>query len=334
MRITFVGPLVSTFVKNDLDILSRCHSVHALDVNLGKGIPGALRLGLLHIRILISMFHSDALFFWFADYHSLIPSLLARIMGKSVFIVAGGFDITYIPELGIGARTRPIRWFAVRNSFKLASHIFTVSNDTARDLDSALPSHPQSTMIYNAVDCSVYAFSSKDRKDVALTVSQADSIAEFKRKGIDTFLRIAGEMGDLQFHIVGIRGEALAEARRIATTLNNVRIIPGRAPLGQVIEEFQQSGAYCQFSIEERFGVSVAEAMSCGCIPVVTPVNAVLEVVGDAGIVVPHTDIAAMVAGVRLALTATVEDRRNCSLAAQKFDIENRACALLSALKE
>ncbi len=107
MKITFVGPLISTFVKNDVTILRQQHDVDAIDVNLGKGIMGALRLAKLHLRVMTSLLTRDALFCWFADYYTLIPSLFARLLGKKVFVVAGGFDITYIPELGIGARTRP-----------------------------------------------------------------------------------------------------------------------------------------------------------------------------------------------------------------------------------
>lgn len=330
MKITFVGPLISTFVKNDVTILRQQHDVDAIDVNLGKGIMGALRLAKLHLRVMTSLLTRDALFCWFADYYTLIPSLFARLLGKKVFVVAGGFDITYIPELGIGARTRPIRWFAVKNTFRIAHHIFPVSQDTQDDLDKAVPNHAPSTMIYNAVDTKRYHFDPRPRKRVALTVSQADSIPEYYRKGIDQFIKLARELPDIEFHVVGVRGFVAEKSKEDALGIPNVIILPGRVPLDDLLEEFWNASAYCQLSIEERFGVSVAEAMSCGCIPVISPVNALKEVVGDAGYIVERTDTDGIVAAIRSALEAPISVRQIVSEAAAKFDIEERGKKLLS----
>jgi glycosyltransferase involved in cell wall biosynthesis len=330
MKITFVGPLISTFVKNDVTILQQQHEVDAIDVNLGKGLAGAMRLAKLHLRVMSSLLTRDALFCWFADYYTLIPSLFARLLGKKVFVVAGGFDITYIPELGIGARTRPIRWFAVKNTFRIAHHIFPVSQDTQNDLDGAVPNHAPSTMIYNAVDTKRYHFDPRPRKRIALTVSQADSIAEYYRKGIDQFIALATELPDIEFHVVGVRGLVAEKAKEDALGIQNVIVRPGRVPLDDLLEEFWNASAYCQLSLEERFGVSVAEAMSCGCIPIISPVNALKEVVGDAGYIVDRTDIAGIIAAIRAAMEAPISFREMVSKSAAKFDINERGKKLLS----
>jgi glycosyltransferase involved in cell wall biosynthesis len=330
MKITFVGPLISTFVKNDVTILRQQHDVDAIDVNLGKGMMGAIRLAKLHLRVMTSLLTHDALFCWFADYYTLIPSLFARLLGKKVFVVAGGFDITYIPELGIGARTRPIRWFAVKNTFRIAHHIFPVSQDTQNDLDLAVPNHAPSTMIYNAVDTKRYHFDTRPRKRIALTVSQADSIPEYYRKGVDLFITLAKELPEIAFHVVGVRGAVAEKAKQDAQGIPNVTIRLGRVPLDDLLEEFWNASAYCQLSIEERFGVSVAEAMSCGCIPIISPVNALKEVVGDAGYIVDRTDSVGIIAAIRSALEAPLSSRQMVSESAAKFDIGERCKKLLS----
>jgi len=329
-KITFVGPLISTFVKNDVTILREVYDVDAIDVNLGKGSSAIFNLIKLHFRIISSLLTRDALFCWFADYYTLIPSIVGRLLGKKVFVVAGGFDITYLPHLGIGARTRPVRWFAVKNTFKIAHHIFPVSQDTQNDLDSAVPGHAPSTMIYNAVDIEMYHFDPRSRKRIALTVSQADSIPEYKRKGIDVFIKIAITLPDVDFHVVGIRGAVVQQARADAKGIANVTITPGRVPLPDLLEEFWNASVYCQFSIEERFGVSVAEAMSCGCIPVITPVNALREVVGDAGYIVDVSDTQSIIDAIRSAIEAPNSFRQSVSGAAAKFDITERGKKLLA----
>ncbi len=332
MKITFVGPLISTFVKNDVTILRQEYELDAIDVNLGKGIQGGLKLILLHIRIIASLLSADALFFWFADYYTLIPTIIARLLKKKVFVVAGGFDITYLPHLGIGARARPLRWFAVKHTFRFADHIFPVSQDTQFDLDSAVPDHRPSTMIYNAVDTDLYHFDPRPRQRIALTVSQADSVPEYKRKGIDLFISISERLPDIPFHVVGLRGDALKQARHDALQFPNVTIRPGRVPLPDLLEEFWDAGVYCQFSIEERFGVSVAEAMSCGCIPVVAPVNALREVVGSDGYIVAREDPAGIVSAIKQALLADDPTRLAVSHSAARFDISERGRQLLKVV--
>jgi glycosyltransferase involved in cell wall biosynthesis len=86
---------------------------------------------------------------------------------------------------------------------------------------------------------------------------------------------------------------------------------------------------YVQASQHEGFGVSVAEAMLAGAIPVVTRAGALPEVVGDAGVVVDDATPAALAAGIRTALDAGPERRaaaRERVLA--KFPVEARRIGL------
>ena len=101
MKITFVGPLISTFVKNDVTILRQQHEVDAIDVNLGKGIMGAMRLATLHFRVMTSLLTRDALFclvrrLLFFDS----KSFRSFARKESIRCCRGGFDITYIPGTG------------------------------------------------------------------------------------------------------------------------------------------------------------------------------------------------------------------------------------------
>ena len=44
MKIFFIGPLVSSFVKNDIKILEKNHSLTFEDAAFGRGLKGALIL--------------------------------------------------------------------------------------------------------------------------------------------------------------------------------------------------------------------------------------------------------------------------------------------------
>ena len=57
-----------------------------------------------------------------------------------------------------------------------------------------------------------------------------------------------------------------------------------------------------QPSLHEGFGLSLAEAMLAGAVPVVTPAGALPEVVGNTGVTIPDPTPSAVAAGVREAL--------------------------------
>jgi glycosyltransferase involved in cell wall biosynthesis len=49
---------------------------------------------------------------------------------------------------------------------------------------------------------------------------------------------------------------------------------------------YKKAKIYCQFSRSESFGVAIVEAMYFGCIPFVTNVGGMPELVGDNGLIV------------------------------------------------
>jgi glycosyltransferase involved in cell wall biosynthesis len=333
MTITFVGPAQSSFVQNDIAILRRVHKLRIIDANVGRGGSAAIALLKLEFKILFSLFGSDILFFWFADYYSFIPSVIARLLRKRVYVVAGGFDVTYIPEVKSGARVRPIRWFLVRNTHRFATHVFPVSNYAKHLLNMNSKHHAPSTVIYNAVNISHFPFSDTPRKNSVLTVTQLDIVLDYLLKGIDVFIKTARAMPDVEFDLIGIRGEALKFARSESRDIKNLTIVEGPASYDILLKYYQTSSVYCQLSMDETFGVATAEAMSCGCIPVVSDVPSLEEVTGGRKYIVDRTNIDGITSAIRKNFSADSAERKNCSDYVRKFDIENRAVELLKLVK-
>lgn len=88
----------------------------------------------------------------------------------------------------------------------------------------------------------------------------------------------------MQFVLAGKwRDDAIDYLRSIATP--NV-VFTGQVENPTLIDLYTRSSVYVQLSRHEGFGLSVAEAMLAGCIPGVTRVGSLPEVVGDAGIYV------------------------------------------------
>ncbi len=333
MIITFVGPTQSRFVQNDIEILRRRHTLRLVNANIGRGSSAVINLLKLQWQIVHSVLGSQALFFWFADYYSLLPTIVARLLGKKVYIVAGGFDVTYIPEVKSGARVRPLRWFLVRNSHRFATKVFPVSNYAQHLLDTNSKHHGPSEVIYNAVDTKRFPFSSTPREPIAITVTQLDIVLDYLLKGIDVFIKTAEASPNVKFQLVGIRGEALAFALKESAHLKNITIIEGPVTYEALLRYYYNASTYCQLSMDETFGVATAEAMSCGCIPIVSEVPSLREVTGETGHVIDRKDINGIAKAINESFTAGENDRRKCSDYVKKFDLERRAEELLKSIE-
>jgi len=95
------------------------------------------------------------------------------------------------------------------------------------------------------------------------------------------------------------------------------------------------SAVYVQASRHEGFGMTVAEAMLAGCVPVVTSAGALPEVVGDIGVIVESPDPADVAAGVSEALAAPDEERaRARQRVLDRFPLEVRRRGLLGLVDE
>ena len=57
-----------------------------------------------------------------------------------------------------------------------------------------------------------------------------------------------------------------------------------------LLKSYQKAKVYCQLSYYESFGVALAEAMACECVPVIADRGALPEVIGDVGFYVPYGD--------------------------------------------
>lgn len=333
MRIYFIGPLNLTFVRNDISILEREHELQQFDTASRDGMAGLKPFLQVSMRSFRAVLRSRVVYCWFADYTTLFPALLARMLRKPVYVVAGGFDARWLPQLNYGAKAKPHRWFCIRNTFRLATRIFAVSQATADSLDELTEGrHGPIQVMYNGVNLGrLHAAMTAPAppRDIVLTVSQANIPLEMHIKGVDRFVKLAEQVPEQQFVVAGLRGPALELIQWAAEPLDNVRVIPGPLDLEtELIPLYRRATAYCQLSRDETFGVSVVEAMACGCAPVVTSAGGLPEVVGD--IAEPVDTDEEIVAAIRAA--ADVRDRSVYRLQAQRFDISHRAADLLAVL--
>lgn len=336
MNILFLGPQKSTFVKNDFDILNKLNTIIPIDTCIGGGMHGAINLFKCTLRSVMEAFKSDLIFSWFADYTSLVPVMMAKLLRKRSIVVAGGFDVGHQPQLNYGAIMRPVRWFCVRNSFKLADDVIAVSEYAKSALLRLTDINPQKiTVIHNCIKSSDYPIDDikKAERKHFITISQSHSVSELMLKGGDVFIRAARNNPEYKFIFAGLRGQALETAKDWGNGLGNLEIIPGPLSLyDDILPLYKSAYAYLQLSVEESFGVALVEAMKCGCVPIISPNAALPEVAGEYGLIV-QTDEEISRALIN-AINIDIDKRIEFSKFADKYDIANREIKIVELLNK
>jgi glycosyltransferase involved in cell wall biosynthesis len=165
-----------------------------------------------------------------------------------------------------------------------------------------------------------------------LTAGHIDRVLIYK-KGFDVIAGAAQQLPDIRFLIAGRipDEEGSAYIRRMPKNVEHL----GSLSQTELISRLQTATVYFQPSRHESFGVAVIEAMSCGCVPVVSGFGALPEVVGDAGFVLDRLDAARAAEVLSRALSAPDEARRSArARVIEHFDIKFRAEKLARLIDE
>jgi glycosyltransferase involved in cell wall biosynthesis len=144
------------------------------------------------------------------------------------------------------------------------------------------------------------------------------------RKGHEPFVRAAAHLPEVEFVLVGKwKDGAIDDLRSIAS--ENVTFT-GWVPDEALLEYYRDASVYVQASAHEGFGLSVAEAMLAGCVPVVTRRGSLPEVVGDCGFYVESQSPRELAAAIEEALNAPGEFRQQArDRILTQFPLEKRA---------
>jgi glycosyltransferase involved in cell wall biosynthesis len=329
-RVLFVGACgvyFRTFMQWDLDLLKEEFDVRLVEVCYGKS---QLRRTLTtHRNLLSGVAWADVVFCWFANYEAFAAIALSQLFNKKTAIAVGGQDVTTIPELGYGLELHSRQHFYQKFALNRATKVLPDSRDAEKGALRFVKDAAKVTMVYLGIDVEKFhPFGTQ--KDVVITVG-AVTHSNLKRKGLETFVKSAAYLPKIEFVLIGqFLDTAIDYLQSIAT--KNVKFV-GHLPENELIRQYQQAKVYVQVSAHEAFGASLAEAMACGCVPVVTDRGAIPEVVGETGIYVPYGDAAATAEGIR-----SVLDLNNGQKARQRikaiFTIDKRRKELLKSVDE
>jgi glycosyltransferase involved in cell wall biosynthesis len=283
----------STFVLQDIDTLAAAYDVCRLRVPpIGRGLPG-----------LAEVFRADLLFCWFGSARYLPYVVLARLLGKPVLIIAGGYDVAAEPSIDYGNMRPGLSRLLGRLLFRLATVTVAFSESSRLELEqNAGVSRDRSRLIMLGfdIDRPPAPVDRSAKRPMVLAVGVIDDTT-IHRKGLLTMARMSRLLPDVSVVFVGeAQPAALAELQAVAGP--NVSFT-GFASPEELAAIYREAAVYAQPSVHEGFGCTVAEAMLYDCVPVVSDRGSLPEVVGPCGYYTPPNDPAALAVAVRRALT-------------------------------
>lgn len=296
-KIFLVTPSPSTFVQRDLEALRQDYRVREAVISNYQGRGSLERSLLIAFEIFRGVLWADLIYSWFAHNHSYLAVRLANLFGKRTIVIIAGYEVAREPEIGYGAQLNQKLAKRVNHIIGNADHILAVSEFNKQEI-LRLSDRRHVMVVYNGIDGTQFN-PGGEKEEIVITVCQINQ-SSIKLKGLDTFVETARLLPDLRFAIVGRDIDGSVESLRHDAP-QNVEFVLSPSQ-GELLQWYRRAKVYCQLSYRESFGVALAEAMSCECVPVVTDRGALPEVVGDVGFVVPYGDAEATAAAVSEAL--------------------------------
>ena len=214
-----------------------------------------------------------------------------------------------------------------------ATRLLTHSYASLREIEANVGLAPgRVTVAYPGVPDPFGTVAPRERERLVLTVG-AVAWLTYERKGLRPFVEAAAFVPDAEFVVAG---EWLDRAVDLLRELGASNVsFTGRLERSELDELFARASVYVQASRHEAFGMSLAEAMLAGCIPVATRAGSLPEVVGDVGVQTDDSSPQALAEAIGRALELGEDERiRARERVLEQFPVDARRRALHEAVRE
>lgn len=300
-KLIFVFPNTSSFVRRDVGIMQEQYNVITFSFNPSKKIL----LPFVFVKqFLFLLYHLPAariVVCQIAAYHSFLPVLLAKLFRKPSVIFLAGTDCARFPSVQYGNFCKPVLAWFTAVSVRCATHLAPKHGSLIRapyhyDFSGAPEQgvacfvkdlQTPYTVIPNGFDETVFYPLPVTRKPQSfITVAVGIGTSNINTlKGVDMIVEVAQLLPACTFTLVGVEGR-----RGLSNLPPNITCLPPQ-DTGQLQHLYSGHQYYLQLSLSEGFPNAVCEAMLCGCIPIVSDVNALPDIAAGCGFVLRQRNI-------------------------------------------
>ena len=237
-------------------------------------------------------------FSWWAS-GTIIPLIKALLFKIPIICIAGGNEVMSHKDSLTGTESGYLnqsffKKFVVKFVLKYSTRVVIVSNFMRHDVLKLGAKNP--TLIYNCVDTEIFKPIEKNKQSYILSIFKLDDYVIENKRGyiyLNAISKVIAIYPNQKFIIIGRFGNEHKRFINFAKDINidkNITFID-EIPNSKILNYIQNSELYVQISDTETFGLTIAEAMSCGIPVLVSKRGAIPEVVGDSGIFVNHNSI-------------------------------------------
>ena len=316
-KVFLFSTIQAQFIENDRQLLLRLANVSS---TCDTGVSAIIKL--LYKPIL-----SDISIAWFASTYSALMVFISRIFNKTSIVIIGGADVCTDQQLNYGLLISKWKKFFVKYTLNKADYIFSTSYFLIdKSLDLIENKRENMCVLYPGLDPE-YWKPNKEKKSRVLTVAHCPNEDRFYIKGIDILFETACSLTEVSFTVIGIDSKMIKNL--------NIKVPPNILLLKyisnyELLKYYQCAAVYCQPSRIESLSLTVGEAMMCGCIPVVSNIGGMPEIVKNSGYIVPSENSGALSNAITKALMSNSNNSRETAM--QIFSLSKRKQVLKELL--
>ncbi|MDO8998951.1 MAG: glycosyltransferase [Bacteroidota bacterium] len=334
----------SSFVIKDIEILQEKYEVHEFFFNTTNKKTYLFEFIKQKLFILSKIFGAKLIVCQFAGHYSFLPILFAKLFFKKSVIIAGGTDCVSFPSIAYGNFSNKLMRFTTTFSFKNCDLILPVHQSLVEyDYTYQPNDFPKQGFNYfikglktkvevipNGYDSKKWFCDSEKEKKSFITIGAGlGSRFGFSLKGIDLIFEIAPKFPDAIFYIVGgssIKTKAPANVKLLENMANKT--------IQPLLSRMQ---FYLQLSLSEGFPNALSEGMLCECVPIVSNVGGMPDIVDACGYILNHKNLDELFTVIQSALNnneVTALGKKARKRIEENYTFENRKTKLLSELQK
>jgi len=290
----------SVFGYRDAEMLSQNYTVKICHYDLS----GNLFLKGVHfihysLKVIWSLSIADVIIVNFGAWHTIFPVGMGKLARKKTIILLGGFDAGNIPSIRYGIFHKPsILQFLLRKVYRMATYLCPVSDALVSSINyyadpsgegyqvgilhfipdvrskiKVIPTDydqdfwmPDINLLRNGVIALAYIYNEKT----------------YVLKGFDLLVECAKMLPEIPFTFAGFSPEMVEKTKPNIPA--NVKLLSFQTPEASKVL-FQKHKIFVLPSLTEGLPNTLCEAMLCGCIPIVSNVGVMPDLVGKLGYV-------------------------------------------------